>query len=65
MKFLSLSVVNRFVLIVLGTLLIAKLSRIAFYDGPAEQLGGIDVVIALAIAVAITGGWLRRSPPTA
>jgi hypothetical protein len=57
----TLSEIGRFLLIVFGVLLIAKLGRSALFDGPREAVGGGDVTVAIGVAVAVTGGWLRRS----
>ena len=56
-----MAVVGQFMLIVFGVLLFAKLARIVLFDGAGESLGGGDTVIAIAVAVMVTGGWLRRS----
>ena len=56
-----MAIVGQFVLIVFGVLLFEKLARIVLFDGAGESLGGGDTVIAIAVAVMVTGGWLRRS----
>ena len=63
MKRPTLAESGRFILIFFGVLLIDKLVRVAFFDGSNEALGGIDVVIAIAAGVLVTGGWLTRTPP--
>ena len=61
MKRPTLAEAGRFILIVFGVLLIEKLVRVAVFEGPREQLGGGDTVIAIAVAVIITGGWIGRT----
>ena len=61
----TLAETGRFLAILFGVLLIDKLLRIAFFDGSAEALGGIDVMIAIAAGVLVMGGWLSRSRPEA
>ena len=60
MKRPTLAEAGRFILIVFGVLLIELVARAFLFDGPREMLGGIDVVIAIAVAVAVMGGWLTR-----
>ena len=52
---------GRFVAITIGVLLIELIARMILFDGLRESLGGSDVVIAIAVAVAVMGGWLTRS----
>ena len=61
MKRPTLAEAGRFILIVFGVLLIALIARAFLFDGLREKVGGIDVVIAIAVAVAVMGGWLTRS----
>ena len=60
MKRPTLAEAGRFILIMFGVLLIELVARAFLFDGPREKLGGIDVVIAIAVAVAVMGGWLTR-----
>ena len=60
MKRPTLAEAGRFILIMFGVLLIELVARAVLFDGPREKLGGIDVVIASAVAVAVMGGWLTR-----
>ncbi len=50
---------SRFILIVLGALLVATIARTLIFDGARESIGAIDVIVAIAIAVIVMGGWLR------
>ena len=60
MKRPTLAEAGRFILIMFGVLLIELVARAFLFDGLREKLGGIDVVIAIAVAVAVMGGWLTR-----
>ncbi len=60
MKRPTLAEAGQFILIVLGVLLIEKLARIVLFKGARESLGGGDIVIAIAVAVLVTGGWIDR-----
>ncbi|WP_296679273.1 hypothetical protein [Novosphingobium sp.] len=64
MTFPTPAVINRFLLVVLGVLLADKLARVALFDGAREDLGGLDVVVAITVAVVVAGSWLRRSTST-
>ena len=61
MKRPTLAEAGRFILIVFGVLLIEKLVRVAVFEGPREQFGGGDIVIAIAVAIIVTGGWIGRT----
>ena len=63
MKRPTMAEAGRFILIILGVLLIEKLARVALFDGQGESLRGLDVVIAIAVGVLVMGGWLRRANP--
>ena len=60
MKRPTLAVVGQFILIVFGVLLIEKLVRVLVFEGARESRGGGDIVVAIAAAVFVTGGWLDR-----
>ncbi len=60
MKRPTLAEASQFILIVFGVLLIEKLARIVLFEGARESLGGGDIVIAIAAAVLVTGGWIDR-----
>ena len=51
---------SRFILIVLGVLLACTIARTMIFDGPREEIGAVDVILAIAIAVIVMGGWLQR-----
>lgn len=61
MNYPSKEVVGRFLVIVIGLLLIDKLVRLVFFEGLSEALGGIDIAFAIGAAVAVTGGWLQST----
>mgnify|MGYP006176358197 FL=1 len=56
----TLAEVGRFISIVFGVLLIVKLARVALFDGAGEDIGGGVIAVAIGVAVAIMGGWLKR-----
>jgi hypothetical protein len=59
-KLPTMAEASRFILIVLGVLLICTIARTVIFDGPREEIGALDVVVAIAIGVIVMGGWLRR-----
>lgn len=59
MKRPTLAEAGRFIAIVFGVLLIELLARTLLFDGERERLGGGDIVVAIAAAVLVTGGWLK------
>ena len=59
MKAPTIAEAGRFILIVLGVLLVLAIARFFFFGGGNEAIGAIDVVVAIATAVVVMGGWLR------
>lgn len=61
MKELTWATSGRFILWTFAVLIADSILRALFLGTAPAELGGSDVVIAMAVATMIEGGWLKRS----
>ena len=60
MRTLTRSEISRFVSIVFAVLAVSIVIRAILFGYDEAEIGGGDMVIAIAVATAMVGGWLKR-----
>ena len=59
MKLPTLAETSRFIMVMFAVLAVCLIARTILFESESARLGDGDIVIAIAAAVIVTGGWLR------